>query len=151
MSSERPLLTPDLYARAESRADFQHPVLDVIERNLTRLTELNASYPTEGTNDEGAAYTREGYTFMVDELVSAGPYNLGPEDLVAIWSRVVELEVLDYQRYALAGLITSVYAIQGLDPEIWKSFAYPYGKIADLPDAITKDKEGLTHVEARLM
>ena len=41
MTPERPILTPEEYARAEKREGVHHPVIDVLDHQLPRIAQLN--------------------------------------------------------------------------------------------------------------
>lgn len=151
MSAERPILTPEQYARAERRDDISHPVITVLDHHLPTLIRINQGYSAITGNQEQFAYISQNYGFLADALTEAGAYTLEPEDLIAIWSRAREIFPQSrYQRYALAGMVSSVYAIQGVENPEWRRFPRHYLETSELPEGVTRDRNGLVHVSSRL-
>lgn len=152
MAVERPILTPEQYARAERREGVQHPVIAVIDQHLPMIAELEQGYSAITVNQDRFTYIKQNYGFLADALTAAGPYTLNPEDLIAIWSRAREVfSQSRYQRYALAGMVSSTYAIQGLKNPEWKKFPRHYLETSELPEGVVRDRNGLMHVSRRLV
>src|SRR3989338_9739207 len=149
MPVERPLLTKDQVAQAESRIGFTHPVLTVIEYNLPDIVQLAKGYSQIIDNQEQQRYIRRQYGFLADAIVEVGSYTMEPTDIIAIWSRAREV-FSGYHRYALAGMVASAYAIQGLDNPDWKRFPRHYLETSELPTEVLGDREGLENVMRRL-
>ena len=55
-----------------------------------------------------------------------------------------------YHRYALAGMVGSAFAIQGLENPDWKKFPRHYLETFELPPEVVEDRSGLLHVRGRL-
>lgn len=151
MTVERPMLTPEQYARAERRDGINHPVIAVLDQHLPTITRLEQDYSAIANNQEQFRYIAQNYGFLADAIVETGPYTLQPEDLIAIWSRAREVfSQSRYQRYALAGMVSSAYAIQGLENLEWRKFPRHYLETGELPEGVVKDRDGLLHVGTRL-
>lgn len=149
MSGEIPSLTPEKVALAEKRVGLTHPVIDVLDKNLPILTQLNKRYEGIKDNQEAQRYVREHYSFLADDLVAAGEFPLDPLDIIAIWSRAFT-DLPYYQRHAFAGMVSSAYAIQGLDNPHWKKYPRHYSETYEIPQEVIDDKSGLMHVRERL-
>ncbi|MDD5415978.1 MAG: hypothetical protein PHE48_03195 [Candidatus Daviesbacteria bacterium] len=150
MPTERPALTKEQVAQAESRIGITHPVLTVIENHLPTLIQLSNDYPKTSDNQGQSQYIREHYGFLADAFVEAGPYTLEPLDLIAIWSRVTRGVFPLYARYRLAGMVSSIYAIQGVENPEWRKFPRHYLETGELPECVTRDRGGLLYVQSRL-
>lgn len=55
-----------------------------------------------------------------------------------------------YHRYALAGMVGSAFAIQGLENPDWRKFPRHYLETFELPPEVVEDRSGLLHVRGRL-
>lgn len=145
MPAERPVLTRDQVMRAESRVGSTHPVLGVIDSQLPRILQLNQEFVPIMNSDKQQQFISERYGFMADALVEAGPFTLEPTDLLVIWSRAMEV-FSGYHRYALAGMLSGAYAIQGLEDPEWKRFPRSWLETHQLPEPVRRDRTGLVHV-----
>jgi hypothetical protein len=150
---ERKALTIDQVAAAE-RGEITHPIISVLEQHLPALLRCSESYPDGTVNSERELeHIKPYYGPLADAFVDASPYTLGAVDVIAIWATLDRLAFdtnLGYARYLLAGMISSAYAIQGLDNPAWKKFPRHYVETGHLPDELQTDKEGLTHVLGKL-
>lgn len=149
MTAERPLLTRDQVAWAESRVGLTHPVLTVIENHLPATVPLTEGYSQITDTQEQQRYIREHYGFLADAIVEAGPYTLEPIDLIVIWSRAREV-FSGYHRYALAGMVSSAFAVQGAESPEWKKFPRHYLETSNLPKGVVRDRGGLVYVSSKL-
>lgn len=149
MTGEIPSLTPEKVALAEKRTGFNHPVIDVIDQNQPHFAWHNQAYIGIKDTQEQQRYIADHYGFLADDIVTAGPYSLEPLDLIAIWSKTIEV-FSRYHRYALAGMTGSAFAIQGLEDPDWRKFPRHYLETHELPSGVVKDKSGLLHVRSRL-
>lgn len=149
MSAERPVLIREQIARAERREGVSHPVLSVIEQHLPTITHLAQGYSQIKDGLERQRYIKEHYGFLADALIEVGPYTMEPTDIIAIWSRATEVFSM-YHRYALAGVVSSAYAVYGMDNPVWTNFPRHYLETEQLPAGVASDREGLLHVKGRL-
>lgn len=151
MSAEMPQFTEEQVAQAERRESFSHPVLTVIEEHLPQIIQLNKGYSSIPIVDtqEQQRYIKEHYGFLADALVDVNLYTLRPLEIVAIWSRAVEV-FSGYHRYALAGMVAAAYAIQEVESPSWRKFPKHYLETAKLPAEVLTDHSGLTQVIGRL-
>lgn len=154
----RIILTAEELARAEARglaavAESEeghpvHPVISVLKQNLPRILALG-----ELKLADSQGFIRTHYGFLADELASAPPYTLQATDLVEIWSFVMQHFPGDfpatYQRQAFARMISTAYAVQGLDPE-WKSLPRQYFQTEKFPEIARRDSAGLSDFNRRL-
>lgn len=154
MSVEQSTFTPEQIARAERREGFNHPVLSVIEQNLPAITQLNKRYFSLTDNQEQQKYIKEHLGFLADAFVNVGPYSMKPLDIVAIWSRVIEIgenvSPLFYHRYRLVEMISSAYAVQGATNKEWRKFPRSCLEAHKLPPGVLQDKAGLLYVKEKL-
>ncbi len=149
MTGEIPLLTPEQVALAEKRIGFNHPVIGVIDRNRPQFAWHNQAYSGIKDTQEQQRYIAGHYGFLADDLVAAGQFTLDPLDVIAIWSRAMEV-FSGYHRYALAKMVGSSFAIQGLKNPDWKKFPRHLLETHELPSEVVSDKSGLLHVRSRL-
>lgn len=149
MPAEIPQFTKKQVAQAERREDFSHVVLTVIDKYHPQITQLAQDYSLLVDNQVQQEHIRQHYGFFADALVAAVAYTLQPLEIVAIWSRAIEV-FSGYHRYALAGMIASAYAIQGVEHPDWRRFPRHYLETSQLPAAVLRDQSGLTHVMGRL-
>lgn len=154
---EEPLFTGEDIARAERREGFSHRVIDVIDANSSKITQLIRE--TLGITDYEALQgsIRSSYGFLADDFGEAGSYSLEPLELVAIWSRVSEIFPLSpkfpmvYYRYPLAQIISSAHIIQGAENPGWKKLPRLYLEAGSLPAEVMEDSAGLTYVRNRVV
>ncbi len=146
---ERPALTPDRYARAESRQGVSHPVIAVLDKNLPAIERfLQGRVSTD--NQAAQRYVAQNLGFLADAVSEAEPFTLEPEELVAVWSRAMEIfPDSGYSRYSLAGIVSSAYATQGLENSAWRQLPRHYLETGELPDGALEDRQGLAHVVAK--
>lgn len=111
-------LTPKLVAKAETREGIYHPVLTALEDNAQILQTLSQEY----IEIDEHSFLTENYGFFADAVIAQGPFSFTPEDVVAIWSRIIELDLQRHERYALTQMIISAYIIQDLEDPRWKTF-----------------------------
>lgn len=155
MTLEQSPLTKDDINRAEQRVGVSHPILDVFEQNLPRLKDLHEKCALIPDNQDQQAFIKENYGFLADAVVEAGDYSLEPLELVAIWAGVGEIFDTHrpgdvYHKYAIAGIVTTAYAIRGLQNPDFKNLPRYIVERDELPDEITSDLESMRHVRARL-
>lgn len=146
---ERPVMTPDQYARAESRQGVVHPLLTVFDNQLPAIERYRQGrVKTDG--QAAQRYVADNLGFLADAVAEAEPFTLEPEELVAVWSRAMELfpDSL-YSRYALAGIVSSAYATQGLENPAWRQLPRRYLETGELPEGVAGDRQGLSHVVAK--
>ncbi|MEX1052707.1 MAG: hypothetical protein WEC80_02570 [Patescibacteria group bacterium] len=149
MAPERNPLTPEAVSLAESRVGVIHPVISVIDNNLPTILKLTEGYNLITDNQEQQRYIAEHYGFFADSIIEALPFTLEPTDLISIWSRAIEV-FSGYHRYALVGMISSAYAIQGLENPEWKKLPRHLLEIGELPNEILHDSFGLLHVRKKV-
>ncbi|RJP47077.1 MAG: hypothetical protein C4584_00815 [Armatimonadetes bacterium] len=132
---------------AESIVGFPHPILTVLDREVSRISAVTQAAVALPDNQDDSQYVREKSGFLVDAIEDAAPFTLYPLDLVAIWSRYGEFR---RHRYLMATALSISYAIQGVSkPEIWKRFPRRYVENG-FPPGVATDRDGLTHVKAKL-
>lgn len=149
MLAERLPLTREQIAQAEKRGSFSHPVIEVIQKQLPQIKPLIEEYSKIEDTQEQQRFIRQNYGFLADALVATEPFTLQSLDIVAIWSRVMEI-FSGYQRYALAGMISGVYAIQGLEDSAWKKFPRHCLETGEIPPELREDKSSLAYLKQRL-
>lgn len=149
MAPERNPLTPDIVAMAESRVGVIHPVISLIDKHLPTIMELNEGYALLTDNQEQQKYIRDHYGFFADSIVEALPFTLEPTDLISIWSRAQEV-FSGYHRYSLVTMISSAYAIQGLENPEWKKLPRHLLETGKLPDEVLHDSSGLLHIRKKV-
>ena len=145
---EQSSLTKEQIERATKREGVQHPVVSVLEYHEPRIAQLKG-YSTLTSNQEQQDYIRKNYGFLGDALEEAGGFSLGPLDLVAVWSKALEIWSDNrYPRYRLAGMLATAYGIQGR-PDL-KGLVRHYLETSKLLERIVRDKSGLILVRNRL-
>lgn len=152
MSPEMSLITRDQVSQAEQRVGYSHPIIAVLDRHLPQITQLHEGFSSISGNQEQQEYIRQNYGFLADAVVEAGSFTLQPLEMVAVWSRAMEIFPSNlYHRYALARIITSAYAIQGLEATpAWKSFPRHFFETNNIPDELVEDRLELEHLKWRI-
>ncbi len=148
MPVERQILTLDQVTKAENRIGISHPILTQIDNYLPEITRFQQGYPPTDSKLQ-QRYISENFGFFADVITEVGPFTLKPHELISIWSRTKEV-FSTYQRYALAGIVSSAYAVQEAENQEWKKFPRYYLETGEIPDVVKKDKSGLLHVQNRL-
>lgn len=157
-------LTPEKVAQAEKREDYSHPILDIIERNLPQLRQIEEEFSKKydhNANMEQRNYALrrflgKKYGFLADQFEKAGAFPLEISDLISIWSRVYELWPNDFnnQGSVLASIISTSYTTEGLDR--WKSLPRYYIENGfdiytnPFPHVLLTDKPALNHIKSKL-
>lgn len=149
MAAENPSFNRDQISRAEQRIGISHPVINTIDLCLPLVTHLNHEYDGIDNNQAQQRFILANYGFLADALVAAGHYTLKPLEIVAIWSRALEV-FSGYQKYAFGGIVSSAYAIQGLKNPEWQKVPRRLLETGRLPQALNKDRDGLLHIKGRL-
>lgn len=147
--TEQTVLTMEEVERAERREGIDHPVLQVFEDNLATIAMLDEIYRNISDNSARQKFVRENFGFLAVAFVKLPAFTLEPLELLAIWSRAVELFHV-YMRYELAAVLSAAYAIQGLANPGWKKFPRTYLETGNLPAEVLEDRDGLLQVKAKL-
>ena len=145
---EQSTLTKEQVERATRREGIQHPAITVLEYHSPRISQLRG-YSAIKDNQEQQHYISRNYGFIGDALEEAGDFSLLPLDLVAIWSKAMEVWPDNrYPRYRFAGMLAAAYGIQRRSD--LKGLGRFYLETARLPDGLVRDKSGLVHISTRL-
>jgi hypothetical protein len=149
--SNRPVLTPEVVARAERREGLTHPVITIINRHLPEITELNNRYSGVEAQQQ-QSFIRENYGFLADGLANAGNFSLSSENIISIWSFAQEVfpQENNYHGRALAGMVTSAYLIQGLSDQSWKTLPRHYLETLELPETVNSESNVIQHFQNRI-
>lgn len=146
----QPPLTRAEVERAANREGVQHPVISVLEYHSPRLSELSEPYRRIADTQEAQRYSDGNLGFLADAIEEAGDFSLNPLDLVAIWSKAMDLPLGGYFRYDLAGMISAAYGIRGIQTSGWDGFPRYFSERGRLPKSVAKDRSGLLYVHERL-
>lgn len=147
---EKRSLTEEDIARAENRADSTHPIVSVIDQNLPKIETLKIELG-HLPSDQQRPFFAANFGFLADAMTEAGPFTLEPLDMIAIWSKVVEVfPVSTIYRYPVAAAVSSAYAVQGIDNPNWKKFPAKYLNSRRIPEELKQDRNGLEHVREKL-
>ena len=92
--------------RALRRENIKHPLLGVLDHYDSQLVSFAQEYRQLG-RVEGELYTKRNFGFFVDAVEGAGDFNLGPLELIAVWSRINELNLPPYKT---TGAVAFAYA-----------------------------------------
>jgi len=148
---ERSPITQVQVARAESRVGLNHPVIAVLDAHGPQITRLNEGWKLfPDANSDQQRYIYSHMDFIANAIEDAGEFSLEPLDLVAVWSKAMEVFDSRYETYALARIVAVSYAIQGVENPAWKRSPRHFIKNADLPGEALADRVGLQHVKSRL-
>lgn len=146
---ERSPLTQVQIARAETRVDFSHPVIVVLEAHGPQITRLNEGWKLFPDADQ-RGYIYSHMDFIANAVEDSGEFSLEPLDLVAVWSKAMEVFDSRYERYALARIVAVSYAIQGVENPAWRRSPRHFIENVQLPREALADRVGLQHVKSRL-
>ena len=160
---DKPLLSEkDVRAAEKREGDYtKHPVILALDRHQTKIARFIEGYFEIKDGQLGETRTKGGYLrsssgFLIEAITEASPYTLQPLELVAIWSRVLELFPdgpgdMGYSlRYSLAGIISTVYAVSGSVNAEWLDFPRTYLRDLGLPAEVLQDRDGALRVFHRL-
>lgn len=145
------VLTKEQVERAVRREGVQHPVITVLEHYEPQIAQLKG-YSAIKTNQGQQDYIDRNYGFLADAIEEAGDFSLGPLDLVAIWSKAMQVWPDNrYPRYSLAGMVSSSYGISGVpNPDDWRRFPRYWLEQSKLPKSVLQNQSGLSYVKRRL-
>lgn len=150
MNPERSVLTQDQVARAENRIGITHPVIDILEVHASRIAQINEGLRQFENNQDQQRYISEQMGFFADAVENGRSFSLEPLDLVAVWSKAMEVFDNRYGRYALARIVILSYATQSLANPVWRGLPRHYLKTGELSEEAVKDGDGLLYVKSRL-
>lgn len=149
--SDKPhILTGEQIADAERNLGFSHPVIDVIHATHREIEEAEREYSRVIDHEEQEEFVKEHYGFLADAIAQAGPFPLGPLDIVSLWAAVIDTFPSDIQRVEVAGMIASAYAIQEVENAAWEQFPTSFLKDRELPDEVKKNTDELEQIQMRL-
>ncbi len=145
----QPALTKEQIERASRREGSQYPVISVIEYHGPRIAQHNEEFNKIEDNKEQQRYAARNFGFLGDAFEEADDFPLAPLDLVAVWSKAMEVWPDNcYPRYGLARMLSSAYGIQGR-PDL-RGLSRYFLETGKLPDGLARDKSGLVYVKSRL-
>lgn len=143
------VLTREDIERASRREGVSHPVVSVLEYNEPRIAEIHAEYSGIVDGSDRHKYLARNFGFLGDALEEAGDFSLDPLDLVAIWSKAMEIWPRHaYPRYRLACLLSASYGIQ--DRPNLKGLSRYHLETSRLPIELVRDKTELLHIRDRV-
>lgn len=140
---EQPTLTREQIERAARREGVYHPVISVLESYAPRLAQFNDGYSRA---QDRQTFTRTNFGFLADVVEGVGDFSLGPLDIVAIWSKALEII---QPRYTFVGIVSSAYGISGVPTSGWKGLPRYWVERSELPNGVLRDKSGLLYVRSR--
>ncbi|MBI4080946.1 MAG: hypothetical protein HY430_04210 [Candidatus Levybacteria bacterium] len=144
-----PVISNEAIREAEAGVR-SHPVVDVLNANGPILARLKADYDAT-PNDEKRNFVKANYGFLADAIEAAGPFDLEPLDIVAIWARA---RALMPRSYSFPAMLATAYAIQQTpNHEVWKGYPrYYLEKSAsdDLAEPFRSDRDGMAHFIGRM-
>lgn len=142
---ERQPLTRDQVAAAERREEINHPVISLLEEHKTALVGLRQELVAIKDSQEAQRYIAQTHGFLADSLEQLDNFTLQPLELVAIWSKAMEL--MDYyQRHAFGRILATAYAIQTFEESKWQGLTRHFLETRQFPDDIAVDRNGLEQV-----
>lgn len=102
------LLPQEAVQKAWSREGIENTVLDLLERHASQLKDVSDKYRSIEDNSERQRYGRDNLGFFADAIEKAGDFKLGSLEIIAIWSKVIEMGLS--MRYDVAGILGFGYA-----------------------------------------
>lgn len=152
MGSElpQPLTLERIEAFRRGEEAIRHPLVGVLQQNAPRIHSLAAHYKTIQGNKLGEAYLDASMGSLIPAIDSVGDFPLGSLDIVAVWSKAMELFPSLYQRYRLAHMIVSTYVTRGIGKPQWGGFPRRYFETKVFPEDLGQDREGLLFIKDRL-
>lgn len=145
---EQPTLTKEQIERAIAREGVYHPVISVMDSHADEISRFNQTYRAIENTQERERWGRSNLGFLADAIEKAGDFSMEPLDIVAIWSKTDEVGLRN--GYALAGMVSTAYCIQGVPTPGWTGLPRYYSENGDLPEGVMGDKTGLLYVNGRL-
>lgn len=110
--TERTILTREQVEAAERREGITHPIIDLLEKHEEYILDTNKKIPSAGSRDTFWGFYIDNFGFLADELEEIGEFSVEPLDLIAIWSKTLDL-FHDYQRYAFSRMLSAAYVLAG--------------------------------------
>lgn len=163
---DKPLLSEEDIRTAEKlEGDYaNHPVILALNRHEIEIARFVDGYFKIKDFQPGETRTKDGYLrassdFLIEAITAAVPYTLEPLEMVAIWSRVIKLfpdepnDMGHYppiHRHAVAGIISTVYAVSELGNTKWLDFPLTHLRDLELPAEVLQDRDGALRVFNRL-
>lgn len=140
-------ITRDDVLRTSTNGSYAHPVIDVIRGQLPRLLEVCEGAAQKPNNKRADRFIKVNSRPLVDAVERATPFDLKPLDIIAIWATVTPIP---RYRYLMSKAVSSTYAIQGANPEIWCGFPWQHVDKGELNPRQFADRSGLTLIRDRL-
>jgi hypothetical protein len=107
---------------------------------------------TGASTEDSKDFSQENYGFLGDAIEEAGDYDLGPLDLIAVWSKACDYwprgMTSGFSKYDFTAIISAAYAIQGM-PEL-RGFSRTYLETFDIPEELKTNEPALMHISERL-
>jgi len=147
MGPERSVLTQEQVAQAEKRIGITHPVISTLRAQRPRILELNEERFKLSNAQEDNAFVANNFGFLADAIEAVGDFSLEPLDIVAIWGEADEMRI---HGYALVMMVSSTYAIQGLENPVWKGLPRHLLETGTLPEEGRSNQSDLLHIKTRL-
>ena len=144
MGPERSVLTQEQVAQAEKRIGITHPVISTLRAQRPRILELNEERFKLSNAQEDNAFVANNFGFLADAIEAVGDFSLEPLDIVAIWGEADEMRI---HGYALVMMVSSTYAIQGLENPVWKGLPRHLLETGTLPEEGRSNQSDLLHIK----
>lgn len=128
----QPLTLERIEAFRRGEEAIRHPLVGVLQQNAPRTHSLASM------------------GFLIPAIDSAGDFSLGPLDIVAVWSKAMELFPSVYQRYRFAHMIVDTYVTKGIGKPQWREFPRRYFETKEFPEDLGQDRGGLLFIKDKL-
>ncbi|OGD82793.1 hypothetical protein A3A54_02050 [Candidatus Curtissbacteria bacterium RIFCSPLOWO2_01_FULL_39_62] len=139
---ERQPLTKDQVVAAERREEMAHPVISLLETHAYTLVGFREELKEIKDTQRAQSYIADTHGFLADSLEQLDSFTLQPLELVAIWSKA--MEVMDYyQRHAFGEILAVAYAVQSFEEPKWQGLTRYLLETHQFPDDISADRNGL--------
>ena len=105
-SSQRLLVTQDI-ERAMLRQEFEHPLLDILDKHTFELLAFRERYGAQKDPQAHQDCIEKDLGFFVDAVEQVSNFSFGPLDMVAVWSKIDDLQLPG--RYNLTRAVALAY------------------------------------------
>ncbi len=123
-----------------------HPIVAVMGRYEPQIRDFSLAYHSLAPQD-GHEFARNNLGFFVDAVLEAGEFTLNPLEIIAIWSKVRDMEL---PKYDTARYLSLGYAAIPLDTAIWGGVQRFYLQNDSFPKSVTGRQDDLGIISQRL-
>lgn len=140
-------LTTESIENAINSNGITHPVIKLIDSHASQMSQFLEGYHADMSNAERQTYVKQNYGFFADAVVELKDFSLEPLEIIAIWSKVEELEM---PKYVTAMVLASAYAQAKFTNESWKDTTRYMLENGTVPESVSHLKQDIEIYKERV-